>query len=330
MNRKTITLTLAVLVVLGLGLVPQIIKKDNIINLAILVFIYVMMAVSWNFIGGIAGQTNLGHAAFFGLGFLIARMLWTEHRWPLFPCLLLGALVPVGFAMLIGIPAFKLKGAYFAIGTLAMAQILFITVRNLFPMMSFLPGDELAAYSLRPRYYLAFGSTLLTIAAAIWISRSRWGLGMRALREEATAAESLGVNVLGHKLMAFGLSAFFGGLAGGVFAYYAAGYYYFFPFAPTWTFDAVMATYIGGMGTIIGPILGAVFYVVVKEILALRLVEVHLIVFGVLFILIVLFLPGGLVQVWDKIRHLQAPSSRQQAPEPVPCSPDAVLHSGEN
>jgi branched-chain amino acid transport system permease protein len=104
--------------------------------------------------------------------------------------------------------------------------------------------------------------------------------------------------------LALGTSAFFAGLAGGAFAYYHVSYYYQFPFGPVWTFDSMMMAYIGGTGTIIGPIIGAVFYVIVKEVLALKLVEVHLTVFGVLFILVVLFLPGGFVEAWEKIQTL--------------------------
>lgn len=304
MNRRDIAFIIGTLIVTAsLAVVPIATTKESIINLLILVYIYVMMASSWNIIGGIAGQTNLGHAAFFGLGSLVSRILWTKG-WPLSISLIIGALVPVAFALIIGAPSFKLRGVYFAIGTLAMAQILFITTRNLFPMISSLPTEALTTYSLTPRYYMALGLTLATVLVVFWLSRSRWGLGMVAVREETSAAESLGVSALQHKLLALCLSAFFAGLAGGVFAYYSAGYYLFFPFFATWTFDAVMATYIGGAGPVIGPVIGAVFYVLVKEILALRFVELHPFIFGTLFILVVLFLPGGMVQVWSKLRRL--------------------------
>jgi len=105
-------------------------------------------------------------------------------------------------------------------------------------------------------------------------------------------------------------SAFFAALAGGGFAFYHVSYYLQFPFTPVWTFDAVMMTYIGGIGSIIGPIIGAVFFVVVKEFLSLNFVEMHLIVFGVIFILVVLFLPGGLVEAWEKIRKMIARRSQ--------------------
>ncbi len=136
---------------------------------------------------------------------------------------------------------------------------------------SALPAKDLATYQLAPRYYLFLGLALLTIATGYILVNSRFGLGMMAVREGEDAAESLGVSALKHKLLALSVSAFFAGLAGGAFAYYHVGYYPQFPFAPVWTFDAMMMAYIGGTGTIIGPIIGSVFFVILKEVLALKL-----------------------------------------------------------
>jgi branched-chain amino acid transport system permease protein len=297
------------LVIAILAFLPVVIKKDNIINLALLVLLYVSLSSSWNILGGYTGQTNLGHAAFFGLGTVATRFLWLSG-WNLFPSLLAGGLLAVAFALLIGIPAFRLRGVYFAIGTLALAQILYITVGNTLPMISSLPAKDLATYQLAPRYYLFLGVALLTIGTAYVLVNSRLGLGIMAIREEEDAAESLGVSALQHKLLALSVSAFFAGLTGGAFAYYHVGYYPHLTFGPEWTFDSMMMAYIGGAGTIIGPIIGAVFFVVVREFLVLKLAEMHLIVFGVLFVLVVLFLPGGLVEAWKRIQKVLARWSR--------------------
>ncbi len=298
-----ILLLIAILVAL-----PQVIKSDSTINLAVYVLLFVSLASSWNILGGFSGQTNLGHAAFFGAGALTTRMLWLSG-WNLFPSLLAGGLVAVALALLIGVPAFRLRGVYFAIGTLALSQILYITVGNMLPMISSLPAQDLAVYQLAPRYYLFLAIALFTIGAGYALINSRLGLGIMAVREEEDAAESLGVSALKHKLVALALSAFFGGLTGGAFAFYHVGYYPQLTFGPEWTFDALMMVYIGGMGTIVGPIIGAVFFVILRELLALNLAEMHLIVFGTLFILVVLFLPGGFMGVWGKISKALA---RQQ------------------
>jgi branched-chain amino acid transport system permease protein len=296
----SVVLLLAILVAL-----PSVIKSDSTINLAVYVLLYISLASSWNILGGFSGQTNLGHAAFFGAGALATRFLWLAG-WNLFPSLLVGGLLAVVLALLVGIPAFRLRGVYFAIGTLALSQILYITVGNTFSMISSIPAQDLAVYRLAPRYYLFLGVTLLTIGVGYILVNSRLGLGIMAIREEEDAAESLGVSALKHKLLALSISAFFGGLTGGAFAFYHVGYYPQLTFGPEWTFDAMMMAYIGGVGTIIGPIIGAVFFVILREFLALNLAEMHLIVFGTLFILVVLFLPDGFVGLWEKIRKVIA------------------------
>jgi len=303
MNRiQTVSIVLLIAILVAL---PQVIRSDSTINLAVNVLLYVSLASSWNILGGFSGQTNLGHAAFFGAGTLATRFLWLSG-WNLFPSLLAGGLLAVALALLVGIPAFRLRGVYFAIGTLALSQILYITVGNTFSMISSIPAQDLAVYQLAPRYYLFLGVALLTTGAGYVLVNSRLGLGIMAIREEEDAAESLGVSALKHKLLALSVSAFFAGLTGGAFAFYHVGYYPQLTFGPEWTFDSMMMAYIGGVGTIVGPIIGAVFFVILREFLALNLAEMHLIVFGILFILVVLFLPGGFVGLWAKTRKTLA------------------------
>jgi branched-chain amino acid transport system permease protein len=208
----------------------------------------------------------------------------------------------VVFAMVIGAPSFRLKGVYFSIGTLALAQILNVTVGNVFPTIAALPVEELTSYQLTPRYYLFFALAVIVVGVAYALVNSRVGLGMMAVREEEDAAESLGVSALRHKLIALGISAFFTGLGGGAFAYYHVSYYYQFPFTPVWSLDMLTMVFIGGTGTVLGPIIGAVFFVVMKEFLVRNVGEYHLLIFGGLFILVVLFLPGGIISVWKKIQ----------------------------
>ncbi|TET29704.1 MAG: branched-chain amino acid ABC transporter permease [Anaerolineales bacterium] len=298
-----IQLLLVAVVVILLACLPLVIEKDSTLNLLVLILLFIIMASSWNILGGFTGQTSLGHAAFFGLGSLATRLLWIQG-FPLLPSLLAGGGLAVVFALVIGIPAFKLKGVYFAIGTLALGQILFVTVGNLFPTISALPVEALRTYQLAPRYYLFLVLTILTVGFAYLLANSRVGLGMMAVREDEDAAEALGVNARRHKLLALVFSAFLAGMAGSAFAYYHVSYYYQFPFAPIWSFDTLTMVYIGGQGTIIGPIVGAIFFVLLREFLVLNVGEYHLIVFGVLFILVVLFLPGGFVEAWEKIRNL--------------------------
>jgi branched-chain amino acid transport system permease protein len=315
MNKKRIiSFSLLIITIIVMALLPLMIKKDSTINLVILVLLYMSLASSWNILGGYTGQTNLGHAAFFGIGSLTTRLLWIDG-FPFFLSFLAGGIVAVALALLIGIPAFKLRGVYFAIGTLALAQILNITVGNIFPEMSYNPA--ISDYQLMPRYYLFLVLVILTIGTAYFLVNSKWGLGMMAVREGEDAAESLGISALKHKLLALVVSAFFAGLVGGAFAYYHVSYYLNMPFGPEWTFDPMMMAYIGGTGTIIGPIIGSIFFVVLKQLLVWNVGEYHLIIFGTLFILIVLFLPGGLVELWKKAQtYLRRGPSQKKTRKP--------------
>jgi branched-chain amino acid transport system permease protein len=282
---------------------PLFTARNDVLNLCVQIFLAVVLAQSWNLLGGYAGQVNLGHAAFFGLGALVTRTLWVGGT-SIILGLMAGALVAMLYAVMIGIPAFRLRGAYFAIGTLGLAEILRITVGNLMPEISTISTAALASYNMLPRYYLTLVMAVLSVAVVALLVPSRVGLGIRAVREDEAAAEATGVSALAHKLLALTVSTALAGLAGGAFAFYHVSYYPQHAFSPAWTFDAVLMSFIGGVGTVHGPVLGALFYVILKELLAVRWVEFHLIIFGVLFILVVLFLPGGLVEAWNRARRL--------------------------
>ena len=283
-----------------LALLPLVAPREDVLNLGVLFLLAVTLAQSWNVIGGLAGQVNLGHAAFFGLGALVARSLWGAG-WSIVLAMGAGAAVACLAGLGLGVVAFRLRGAYFAIGTLALAEILRLTVGNVLAEVSTLPAATIAGYRLTARFYVAL---LLALASVLVVARlltSRLGLGMQAVREDEAAASASGVSALAVKLRAVALSTGLAGLAGGLFAYYHISYYPQHAFSPHWTFDAVLITFIGGVGTVHGPVLGAAFYVLLKEQLAVRWVDAHLLIFGGLFILIVLLLPGGLVEAGRRL-----------------------------
>jgi branched-chain amino acid transport system permease protein len=282
--------------------VPFLTERTDIITWFTFTLLYITLSQSWNIIGGFTGQQNLGHAAFFGIGALTTRYLWL-YGLPLPLALLAGALATALFALIIGFPAFRLKGVYFIIGTLVLAEILRIIFDTVLPRANVLPSKLLNTYSLTPRYYLCLVVAGLAVALVYWISRSKLGLGLMSIREDEDAAEAAGVNVQKYKLLAFLISTSMAGLAGGLYAYYAAAAQPGYLFAPVWTFDAVIIVFVGGVGTILGPIIGSVFFVLIKQLLSLYLPGgFHVLVFGILFIIVVLFLPGGLVGLMAKLR----------------------------
>src|SRR5438552_849980 len=211
-------LALGVAALAALAAVPLVVRRDDVLNFLFLVLLSVALAQSWNVVAGYAGQINLGHAAFFGLGALVTRTLWIAE-WPVLAGAALGALAATAFALLVGAVAFRLRGAYFAIGTLALGEILRITVGNVLPEVSTLPTATIGAYRLADRYYFALALAAVAVGVVAALERSRAGLGMQAVREDEEAAEASGVGTLRLKLLALVLSTALAGLAGGLFAY---------------------------------------------------------------------------------------------------------------
>ena len=183
----------------ALALVPTLTRRDDVVNFAFITLLFITLAQSWNILGGYAGQVNLGHAAFFGAGALVTRWLWTAGV-NVVLAMLGGAAIAVLFGLVLGMPAFRLRGAYFAIGTLVLAEILRITVGNLLPEISTLPTSAIGRYRLADRYYLALALAVVATLTVALLGSSRAGLGMRAVREDEGAAEASGVQALRLKL----------------------------------------------------------------------------------------------------------------------------------
>jgi len=303
LSRHRNTILLSIGIVIFLALVPLLTKRNDLINLMVLIFLYICLAQSWNILAGYTGQVSLGHAAFFGLGAITTRILWVWGT-PFLLAFLTGGVIAVVFALIIGHPALRLKGIYFAIGTLGLSQILKITIGNILPTVADLPGDYIATYTLIPRYYLCLILAVIIVVVVYLISRAKLGLGMMAVREDEEAAKAAGVNTFRQKIIALTISTFFAGLAGGAFAFYHVSYYHDLPFNPTWTFDSLLITFVGGVGTIVGPIIGAFFYAIFKELFVRTFPQLHVFIFGILFILVVLLLPGGLVEMAARVRRL--------------------------
>lgn len=296
MDRRN-ALILAGVLLLGAAAIPHTrLGGDKNLTILITAFTVASLATSWNLLGGYAGQISLGHAAFFGLGALVTRHLWLTGT-PVAIAFVAGGVAAAAAAIVVGVPALRLRGIYFSIGTLALAEALRVTVSNTLPKISNLRGPQLRAYDLMPRYYLALIVLIALIGIIYWLMQSRIGLGILAVREDEDAARAVGVDVFRHKLFAFVLSALFAGLIGSSFAYFHVSYYPSYTFSPVWTFDAIIVTFVGGIGTIAGPVIGAMGFVLIRDVLARNLVSTHLLIFGVSFILVVLIAPGGLLSV---------------------------------
>ena len=290
---KKLLLTLFIIFLISL---PLIVKSQYILSLMITLFIYVTLAESWNLLGGYTGQVSLGHGAFFGVGALVTRLLWV-NKIPILLSLPLGGLGAALLAAIVGVPCFRMKSAYFPIGTLALSMIALLTVSNIFISAGALSPALLKSYEIFSRYYLTLFIVILTIIIIYYFVRSRPGLAIVAIRDNEKAAAAIGIKTLKYKTLALLTSTFLAGLAGGIYAYQHVSYYYDAPFDLTWSFTAPLTTFIGGISTIAGPIVGSICFLALSEIFAVTLGQVHVLIFGFCFILIVLFLPGGLLSM---------------------------------
>lgn len=296
---------LAVLVAFGF-----IAEDEKILTLAIQTFIFGALASSWNILGGFAGQVSLGHAAFFGLGALVTRELWLGGR-PLPVAVLIALTATAVAAAVIGVPMLRFRGIYFSVGTLALGVGVWLTAGNVWTGISSLPAASLREYTFDGPYFAALGVVTVAVVVSTWLKRSKLGLGMMAVREDEEAAAATGVNALAVKLTAFVISGVMAALAGAAFGYFSVSYYPQFPFSVVWTFEAITIVFVGGVGTIIGPLIGSIFFITGRDLLSSTFPELQVVTFGVLFILVVLLLPGGFVEGGQKIMETASRSRRR-------------------
>lgn len=319
------------IVLLGACLaLPFVTEDQKVMTIAVQVLILSAAASSWNILGGFAGQISLGHAAFFGLGAIVTRELWLAGA-PLPLALVAAIVVTALFAVVIGVPMLRFRGIFFSIGTLAFAVALQITISNLFPGITSLPVAQLREYTITGPYFLALGAAVVAVASAMLLRRAVVGLGMMSVRDDEDAAAASGVDVLAHKLAAFGISAGLAALAGGAYAFFTVGYYPSYPFTVVWSFDPILVTFLGGIGTVVGPLLGSVFFILGRDWLSgtLEGFEISLgtgdnplifsfegfpvVAFGVLFIIVVLLVPGGMVEGAQRISDWVIKRSRRRS-----------------
>lgn len=275
--------------------VPFLAGDNQTMTIAIQTLILAALASSWNILGGFTGLISLGHAAFFGLGAIVTRELWLAGA-PL-PLAVIAAMIATAlFALIIGVPMLRFRGVFFSIGTLALAVAISLTISNAFPGVTSMPVEALRAYSFTGPYFLALIAAVSAVGVSMLLRRSVVGMGMMAVREDEAAAGATGVDVLAHKLSAFAISASLAALAGSAFAYFSVSYYPSFPFTAVWSFEIILVAFVGGIGTIVGPLIGSAFFVLGRDQLAGSFEGFQVVAFGVLFIVVVLLVPGGMVE----------------------------------
>lgn len=312
--------TIVPLVVLTLcivALVPIVATGSVMIgNLVLFTLIYAALASSWNIVGGFAGQLSLGHAGFFGLGAYASSLLylnWSISPWiGLIIAILAGALV--GF--LIGLPTFRLRGAYYALATLALGIILYEIAIHFGDLtqghrgLSLPPNPSLANMTFFDRwpYVIIIGGYLIVcVVVAVWISSTRLGFQLAAVREDEDAARALGVNTTRVKLIAGTISA---GLAAGVGTLYAQYMLFITPdsvLGVMVSIEIIVLAIVGGSGRVYGPLLGALLLVPASQMILREfggaLPGLHLLIYGVVVVVVILVFPRGLAGLWGSVQR---------------------------
>jgi len=280
----------------ALAAVPLFGPGANTIRLLFVTLVWVTTSVAWNLLGGFGGQVSFGFAVFYGLGAYTAALALNSGLDPVSSCLLAAA-VAVAASLVVGLPTFRLKGPYFAIATIGLSEAVRVVMTNV-PLTGGASGYrimERGAFHQLQHYYSALALAAGAFAVAVLVRRSRLGLALVAIREDEDGAADLGVNPLRAKLAAHAVAAALTGAAGGVHARYAA---YVNPqgeFAFAISVAILLMPIIGGVGTLWGPVIGAGIYGLVHDEIVAAFPELHLLIYGSLLILIVLFEPAGIV-----------------------------------
>jgi branched-chain amino acid transport system permease protein len=253
----------------------------------------------------------MGQHAFFGLGAYTTAIIWlhdiTKTGYYFDPVtMILSGLVPVILAIIIGIPLLsRLRGDYFALGTLGVGEIIKVVFVKGGAFTGASDGLHLPSTvfeSMKPYYWTGLLLAFFATAVVYFLTRSRVGLALRAIREDETSAASHGIHLLKYKIFAFAVGAFLAGLCGSLYAYYL------FHINPDsvlkldWTLYPILMCVIGGNGTIMGPVIGAFFMNAIFAVTDIYLVQVHPIVAGMFIILVMKFMPRGLIGLIDTIK----------------------------
>jgi branched-chain amino acid transport system permease protein len=258
------------------------------------------LAESWNIVGGFTGYASFGNVAFFGVGAYATGVLLTAAELPFALALAAGGIAATVFAALVGMPILRLKGHYFAIATLGVAETTREVVYNLRITGGGTGLTMPITRSALPFYYLMLGILLAATLVNWWLSSSRFGYGLIAIREDEDAAAAMGINTPLYKTIAFSMSGGLAGLVGGVFAYWITFIDPEGVFKVNTTIQMIIMAVFGGAGTVAGPLLGALVLSSVSELLSTQLVSLAELVNGLIVILVVLFMPRGLAEVIRK------------------------------
>ncbi|HYN14646.1 MAG TPA: branched-chain amino acid ABC transporter permease [Terriglobales bacterium] len=310
-----------------LAILPSAGLTANITRLLFVTFVWVTTSLGWNLLGGFTGQVSFGFAVFYGLGAYTAALLIDRGVNPYLSFVVAGV-IPAVASVFIGLPTFRLRGPYFAIATIGVSEATRVIMNNLaitggasgYRIMEQRPFRQVE------HYYTALGMAALAVAVSFLIEHSKFGMALRAIKQDEAAAADLGVNPYAYKLAIHAVAAALTGIAGGVLARYAAFINPQGVFAFQTSVYILLMPVIGGIGTVWGAVLGGVVFGVVEEQLVANFPQIHLLLYGSLLILIILLEPDGLAGLLGKLyRRLRTPKRTDGDTHPGSREADQVL-----
>jgi branched-chain amino acid transport system permease protein len=282
------------------------------LHVCILVFMWTVLGAAWNVLGGFAGQVSFGHAALFGIGAYTTIILFLKAGLAPWWGIWLGGVAAALFSVPVGLICFRLRGPYFSLATLAVAELAKLVALNwewatngpVGFLITTLPPLRILGQAVdwerkTPFYLLAALLMAIALASTAWLRRSRLGAYLVAIREDEDAAEAVGIDTVRSKVLTLALSGFLAGLGGGFYAFY---FRYVDPDAVLnigLSMEMVFIAMVGGLGTVGGPLIGAVFLTTIAELVRDRFQVGHLIFYGLFMMLVIRFLPEG---IWGRAR----------------------------
>lgn len=312
---------------------PLIFHDDYHQHLMILVLMWVVIGSGWNILAGYTGQVSFGDAAFFGTGAYTAGLFAHKLSMSAWWGMALGGIAAMGVAFPFGWICFRLRGAYFALATLALNEVCRHTATIWESLTEGMVGILIVQtfVSKIPYYYISLALALMSVISIHMAIASRWGYYFISIREDQDAAESLGINTHFYKMLSLNIAAFLTGMAGSLYMNYMG---FIDPEVVFSLHDisimAILVGIVGGVGTIYGPVVGAFVMVAIHElfrtgffglfqwtarlsgselvsVFAKYVTQAHILGFGILVVLVILLLPNGIVGDWQKITRAFVP-----------------------
>ncbi len=308
---RAVAVAVAVALLLAL---PWLAPSQFFLHLCVTVLMWTLLGASWNLLGGFAGQVSFGHAVFFGVGAYTTMILYLKLGLAPWYGMLLGGLAGALMSLPIGLLCFRLRGPYFSLSTLAAAEIVRLVALNweqltngpVGLLITELPRVSVGARPVdwerqSPFFYIVAALVVAAMLATHRLSRSRLGAYLLAIREDEDAAEAVGIDTTRTKVVTLALSAFFTGTAGGFYGLY---FRYVDPdavFPIALSIEMVFIAVVGGLATVGGPVIGAIFLVTLGELFRERFQVGHLIFYGLFMMAAIRYLPEG---IWGGARRL--------------------------